>query len=151
AGSDTDIFARLVLSNGTLLGTSTILIDNSSGTLDANPSVSKSDGNQPATGQDWTIVWQRAFSSTDHDIRGAQVHWDGSITNMSFSIDASTSDDIRPAVSSVVDGTGTNRNYLVTYQRFYGPDNDIQGILLNSATALTGSTDLSVLEGAAIF
>ena len=151
AGSDTDIFARLVLSNATLLGTSTILVDNSGSTLDANPSVSKSDGNQPATGQDWTIVWQREFSSSDHDIRGAQIHWDGTITNASFSIDASTSDDTHPAVSSVVDGSGTNRNYLVTYQRFYGPDNDIQGILLNSATALTGSTDLTVLEGAAIF
>jgi len=40
---------------------------------------------------------------------------------------------------------------MVTYQRFYGPDNDIQGIMFNSATALTSSTDLTVLEGVAIF
>jgi hypothetical protein len=155
AGSDTDIFARLVLSNATLLGTSTIFVENSSSTLDANPSVSKSDGNQPATGQDWTIVFQREFSSTDHDIRGAQIHWDGTPNgpsfNFSYSIDASTSDDTHPAVSSVVDGTGVHRNYMVTYQRFYGPDNDIQGIMGNSTSTISGSFDLSVLEGAAIF
>ncbi len=145
AGSDTDIFARLVLSNATLLGTSTILVDNSSSTLDANPSVSRSDGNQPATGQDWTIVWQREFSSTDHDIRGVQIHWDGTITNASFSIDASTSDDTTPAVSSVVDGSGTNRDYVVVYKRDFTTDHDIMGVLLNSATSLA-SADLSSVE-----
>jgi hypothetical protein len=147
AGSDTDIFARLVLANGTLLGTSTILIDNSSSTLDANPSVSRSDGNQPATGQDWTIVWQREFSSTDHDIRGAQIHWDGTITNASFSIDFSTNDDTTPAVSSVVDGTGTNRNYVVVYAQDFTTDHDIMGVLFNSATQLSSVSDLSIVEG----
>jgi hypothetical protein len=145
AGSDDDIFARLVLSNSTLLGTSTILIDNSSSTLDTNPSVSRSDGNAPATGQDWTIVWQREFNPSDHDIRGAQVHWDGTITNASFSIDFSANDDTRPQVSSVLDGSGTSRNYLVVYERFIGPDHDIEGALLNSATVLRFD-DLSAVE-----
>ena len=147
AGSDTDIFARLVLANSTLLGTSTILVDNSSSTLDENPSVSRSDGNQPANGQDWSIVWQRQFSSTDHDIRGAQIHWDGTITNASFSIDASTSDDTAPAVSSVVDGNGNNRNYVVVFKRDFSTDHDIMGVLLNSATLLTATNDLSIVEG----
>jgi hypothetical protein len=146
AVADTDIFARLVRSDSTLLGTSTIFIDDTVGTIDELPSVSRSDGNPPNTGQDWTIVWQRRTASGQHDIRGAQVHWDGVITHGSFSIDASAADDELPSVSSVVDGTGASRNYLVVYQRFIGPDHDIQSSLVNGASVLA-TADLSASDG----
>jgi hypothetical protein len=145
AGTDDDIFARLVASDSTLLGTNTILIDNSTGTLDENPSVSRCDGRDPFLGQDWTIVWQREYSPTDHDILGAQVHWDGTITNPSFYIDFSSNDDQHPQVSSVVDAGGVSRNYMVVWQRFIGPDNDIEGALLNGTT-LIREDDLSEVE-----
>ena len=147
SSTDHDIFARLVLSNSTLLGTSTIFVDNTSGTLDEHPAVSKSDGSAPFTTQEWSIVWQRQFSPTDHDIRGAQIHWDGTITNASFSIDFSGSDDTLPTVSSEVDGASGTRNYLAAWQRQFSPDKDIEGAALNGA-ALLGEADISVLEGA---
>jgi hypothetical protein len=143
---DSDIFARLVRSDSTLLGTSTIFIDNTVGTLDELPSVSRSDGNPPDTGQDWTIVWQRLTGGVEHDIRGAQVHWDGVITHASFSIDAAPADDQLPSVSSVVDGSGASRNCLVVYQRFFGPDHDVQSSLLNGASVLA-TADLSNADG----
>jgi hypothetical protein len=143
-GLDSDIFAQLVTPTSALFGP-LLPIDVSPGTLDENPSVSRSDGNPPALGQCWTIVWNRQFAPNDHDIRGAQVTSGGGIKHPSFSIDFTNSDDVLPSASSVIDGPGLDRNYLVVYQRFIGPDNDIQGTLLN-ATSVLNTADLSSLN-----
>jgi hypothetical protein len=149
SSGDHDIFARLVLSNATLLGTSTILIANTAGTLDEHPIVSKSDGNPPFATQDWTIVWQRLFSPTNHDIYGAQLRWDGFMTNPAFQINVSGTDDTHPTVSSILDdptGTATARNYLVAHERLETGFTDIVMTLCNSNIPFD-DVDLELLEG----
>jgi hypothetical protein len=143
-GLESDIFAQLVTPTSALFGP-LLPIDVSPGTLDENPSVSRSDGKPPTLGQCWTIVWNRQFAPNDHDIRGAQVSSGGGIKHPSFSIDFTSFDDVLPSASSVIDGPGLDRNYLVVYQRFIGPDNDIQGTLLN-ATSVLNTADLSSLN-----
>jgi hypothetical protein len=135
--SDHDIHAQLVLSNSTLLAPSTIFIDNTAGTLDTNPSISKSDNSV-----DWSIVWQRAATSTNHDIYGARLQWDGTITTPSFAIDASSFDDTHPAVSSPLDGS---LDCLVAYQRDFLTDHDIMGRVMSGTTTIY-FVDLSSLE-----
>jgi hypothetical protein len=137
SASDHDIHAQLVLSNSTLLSPSMILIDNTSGTIDTNPSISKSDNSV-----EWTIVWQRAFTPTNHDIYGAQLRWDGTITTPSFAIDTSSFDDTHPAVSSPLDGS---LDCLVVYQRDFLTDHDIMGRVMSGTTTIYFD-DLSSLE-----
>jgi hypothetical protein len=128
------------------------LVDNTGGTFDTHPSISKSDGASPFTTQEWNIVWQRTFSPTDEDIRGAQIHWDGSVTTPSFSVDCSELNDELPTASSLLDVTslGGPRPYLVAYQR--GPavgSHDIQATVLIGSGFVT-SANLSALEGVAL-
>jgi len=143
-----DVFARVVdAATGTPLGTK-ITIDNSVATLDQHPTVSKCDGRAPDTLQDWTIVWDRQVAVGDHDIYGAQVHWNGAITEAAFAITFGSTDDTYPQVSSPLDGSST-RNYMVVFQRDTGSgSHDIQGVVLNGPFFLT-QADLSTLEGAA--
>ena len=84
-----------------------ITIDNSAATLDQHPTVSKCNGRAPDTLQDWTIVWDRQVGAADHDIYGAQVHWDGTITQTTYAITFGASDDTWPQVSSPLDGSST--------------------------------------------
>ena len=124
--SDHDVHAQLVNATSTLFG-AVMLIDNSGSTLDRFPSVSKTDGNPPATTQEWTIVWQRQFSPSDQDIRGAQIHWDGTVTHPSFSIDFSNANHEQPTVSSLLDAVSGTRDYLVAYEA----GGDIRARVLN--------------------
>jgi len=145
SSSDHDVHAQLVDANSTLFG-GIILIDNSAGTFDRFPSVSKTDGNPPATTQEWTIVWQRQFNATDEDIRGAQIHWNGTVTHPSFSIDFSSANHEQPTVSSLLDavaGTGT-RDYLVAYEAGLGSNRDIRGRVLNG-TAVQDTENLTAM------
>jgi hypothetical protein len=148
-GIDADIFARIVRADGTLVGTSTILVDNSGITLDENPSISKSNGTSvPTLTQDWTIVWQRSAGPNNHDIRGAQLDWSGTIYVPSFSIDSSANDDTLPSVSSLVDAGFPSHNYMVIYMRLFcgGCSNtsSVIGTLLNESTVIA-SADLLIL------
>jgi hypothetical protein len=149
AATDHDIYARLVSSGSVLQGTGPIFVDFS--TQDDNrPTISKCDGQAPFTfaNQRWTIVWDRVFVSTDHDIYGSQYLWDGSLVNGTFLIDFSGSDDMFAMASSLLDGTGTGeRDYLVVYQRDLLSDHNIRGQVLNG-TASLASGDISALEGA---
>jgi hypothetical protein len=148
--SDTDIFARIVRTDSTLVGTSTIVIDNSSNTLDEYPSISKSNGSSvPGLTQDWTIVWQRSAGPGNHDIRGAQVDWSGTVYVPSFSIDSSANDDTLPSVSTLVDPGFPSHSYLVTYLRDLCPgckgfSSTVMGAFMNESTMMT-SADLLVL------
>jgi hypothetical protein len=146
--TDHDINARLVDgATGTPLGT-TILLDNSTATLDQHPTVSKCNGRAPDTLQDWTIVWDREVGAGDHDIYGAQVHWDGTITNPTYAITFGASDDTYPQVSSPLDGSGP-RDYMVVFQRDTGSgSHDIQAAVFNGPFFVT-QADLSTLEGTA--
>jgi len=136
-GVDHDVHARLVTNASTLLGTGEILIDNSGGSYDAVPTVSKSNGISPASTQEWNIVWQRRFNANDWDIRGAQVHWNGTITQATFSVDFSGRNDLAPKASSPLDPIEGPRTYLVVYQGLDGADWDIYGRALKGATTVS--------------
>jgi hypothetical protein len=136
--TDRDIHARCVSQTGTLIGTGTILIDNSSSTIDTVPSIAKGTG-----GIEWGVAWQRQFTLGDEDIRGAVMNWDGTINVASFSLDFSGSDDRVPDVST----RNSAGQYLVTYQRDFG-DHDIEARLMNGSTSVD-SVSLTGLEDAA--
>lgn len=115
--TDHDIHARLVDTTGGLVGLNTITVDNTSGTLDRFPSISKSNGLPPDATQDWTIVWQHHYAAGDEDVYGAQIHWDGGITNSTFVIEGSTVNALNPRVSSITDWGAGARRYMVAWQR----------------------------------
>jgi hypothetical protein len=144
-GADSEIWARLVSTTDDLPGPVLLLDDDSSGTLDEYPSVSRSCGNPPKLAQAWTVVWSRKSAAGDHDIRGTQITSDGGVRYGSFPIDSSSFDDTLPGVSSIVDGPVADRNYVVVYQRLIGPDSDIQGTLMNGMSVVN-TTDLSSLN-----
>jgi hypothetical protein len=145
ATGDDDIHYQLVDSTGALVLGSTQYIDNSGGTLDYSPSVSKCDGKDPFATQEWNIAWTRQYSPSDHDIYGAQVHWDGSITTPSFAIDASTNDDYFSVASSLHDGASGPRNWMVAFNEVVGSDWDVLAYGLNGSSAFAFAT-LSGLE-----
>lgn len=144
--NDRDVHARLVKTDGTLLGAGTILLDNSAGTLDTVPDISKSDGAPPFVTQEWNVVWQRRFAVGDEDIYGAQVHWNGVITTPTFAIDTSSNDDTNPTVTPLLEEPAGTRDYLVVWERDFTTDHDIVGRAFNAATMLD-YINLSVAEG----
>jgi hypothetical protein len=138
------IEAQLVNPNGTLAGAA-FPIDGSSA-INSVPRVSKSDGQAPLASMAWTIVWQRQFNPTDHDIWAAQVNKTGAVTLPPFPIDGGGADDTNPAVSSVVGGQGTApREYLVTFERNIAGRHDIIGAL-RQGIAVINEQDLTSLE-----
>jgi len=124
--ADHDIHGRLVAGTATTSG-GTIFIDNSGASVDDRPAISNSCG---GTGL-WMIAWDRAFTPTDHDIRGATVDFDGTITSPSFSIDGSGVDNTFASASSLV-GTDT---FLVAYNE--GPS-QIYSVFVDGATVAAG-------------
>ena len=142
---DHDIHARLVTPAATNVG-STILIDNSSNTYDAQPRISKANGQAPFATSDWTIVWSHQFSTTDHDIYASRVRWDGLVTATTFSVDSSTADDFDMTVSSEQNDSAGLRSYMVCSQRFVGADWDIMGWVLSGTSATISAINLSGLE-----
>jgi hypothetical protein len=117
-GVDHDIQGQLITSNGLVLLGGFIDVDSTSGSYDKLPNVSNSDGVPPAGTQEWNIVWQRQYSTTDWDIRGAQVHWSGVITAPSFSLDFSALDDRFPSASSpLLPPASGPRTWMAAYRR----------------------------------
>jgi hypothetical protein len=148
SATDTDIHANLIDFSGGIAFPGLILVDNSFDTLDRFVSVSPATGNGTPGLRDWTIVWQREYSTNDQDIRGAQIHWDGAITTPSFSIDNSVSNDWVPSVSTVLNGTSGPLRYAVAFERHdANGDADIQVDVLAGGAVQLG-VDLNVLEGA---
>jgi hypothetical protein len=139
SAADHDVHAVLV---SPVNAVSPILyVDNTSATLDTNPAISKSDGLPPFASQEWTIAWERLAAPGDHDILGAQVHWDGTLTHTTFPMMTTPADETAPRVSSLLDGGAAPRPYMVVCQMLYGPgDHDIQG------GAFTGTVASSVVN-----
>ncbi|MBK7642294.1 MAG: hypothetical protein IPJ19_04480 [Planctomycetes bacterium] len=115
ASGDRDIYGRLIASDGTLMGSTMVTIENSGGTFDQEPVISKTDGGAPSSGQDWTIVWSRTTGLIGFDLFGARVHWDGVITNPTFPIDTTSAITFSPSVSSPLDDA--TRTVLLSYTR----------------------------------
>jgi len=148
SSTDHDIHAAVVTSAGVV--SPTIYVENSSGTLDTNPSISKSDGSPPFVSQEWNVVWQRLFIAGDHDVFGAQIHWDGGITTPTFGVFTSGADETSPRVSSLLDGGNSARPYLVVCQQETPSlDHDILGGLVVGWSSLD-TKDLTLLDGAGV-
>ncbi len=116
----------------------------------ANASVSKCCG--PETGvQQWVVVWDQGTGFTDRDIHGALVAADGTIVAQDITVDATTSNDTQPQVSSKTDFVSGVDRWMVVWQRTIpgsviavGHD-DIYGAVFQDATNATGSTNLTQL------
>ena len=141
SASDHDVHARLVTGGGLLVGPGTILIDNSGATHDSHPAISKSNGHPPFSTQEWTIVWQRYSNLLQHhQVFGAQVHWDGTLTHGTYPIDATSDVVSRPRVSSLLDGDGVTRPYMVVCQfENLSGDTDVIGMVFEGTTFRTGT------------
>jgi hypothetical protein len=129
------------------LGAGSILVDNTLGTLDQVPMLSKSDGLPPAATQEWTIVWQRHASPGNEDVYGAQIHRDGGITEPTFPIEISASNALNPRVSSIVDTGLSARRYLVAWQRVVSPTDYAISLSLRAGPYQFAAGDLSTLQG----
>jgi len=141
---DHDIYARLVDTSGSTHGN--ILLIDVSTAHELAPAVSNSNGTR-----EWTIAYEREDTPSDHDIRAAQVFWDGTISTPNFSVNSSAADDRSPSVSSGLDGLVGPRPYVVAFVRDHGNDRDIVGRALAGANALSVTTNLTVLLGTTSF
>jgi hypothetical protein len=135
SATDHDVHAQMVQSNGTLLGPGTILVDNS-GAYDSAPQISK--GNQ---GRNWLIAWQRTITALDHDIYAARLQWNGLITQVTFPIAATASDDTNPCPSTPLN---LEDRYMVVFERLVGAQHDIE------ATGVFGTTIVGTFNVAAV-
>jgi hypothetical protein len=115
SATDTDIHGRLVTSSGTATSGSVIFVDDSAGTLDSRPSISKTDGNAPFATQNWSVVWQHEASPTDDDVNGARIRWDGSITSPTFNVAGTAANERFPTASEPLDDVGQPRQWLAVY------------------------------------
>jgi hypothetical protein len=131
-----NIEVQIVSATGVVFGPTGSL--NATAGYDEYARISKSDGVrgifQP---WNWTAVWQRRYSTNDHDIWGAQIQFNGTPTGPAFPIDTSFNDDTLPAVSSIMDGPPTQdaRPYMVVYQRAF-TDSDIIASVMRGSTLL---------------
>jgi hypothetical protein len=123
-GSDTDILCQQVDQSGALLN-GIIYIDNSGGTLDRNPSISKS-----CLGAGYHhVVWHREVSPGDSDVYAAEVLWDGTVNIGSTAI--VTAGNTPAPACSPIDNSG---QWLLVYEYDFVSDHDIIGALMSGVT-----------------
>ncbi|MCY3003063.1 MAG: hypothetical protein NTV21_14770 [Planctomycetota bacterium] len=126
--SDHDIHGRIVQVDGSAGTLGTYYLDNSTGTLDAQPTISKS--NRADT---WNIVWQRDVFGQARHIFGTRIQWAGGTVAATYQISTGGQADSRPSASSSL--TGTHR-YLVAFDRDFTSDRDIILHLYDGTTLL---------------
>jgi hypothetical protein len=145
SASNSDIQARLVRPNGTLVGGGPILVSTSAAADDEGPRISAATGFAGINNRDWNVVWSRESSSLNHDLWGARIHSDGTITSAPFPIETASADAKSPAISSTSLGAA---HYLVTYSvlNVVTGDKHVFGKLLSGTTVLD-SKDLTALSG----
>jgi hypothetical protein len=143
SAADHDIHARLVDTDGvSQAAPGTLFIDNSGATVDAFPTISKTD-----RGSEWMVAWQRDVSGQPTSVRGARVQWNGVVTAASFPISNTSLNERRPSVSSSV---GTATNFVVACERDFVSDNDIVMYAV-SGSSVAYTYNLSGADGATWF
>jgi hypothetical protein len=120
SSTDTDIHYQLVRPDSTLLSSSTQYVDNTGATEDFTPEISKSNGIAPYATQRWNVTFNRIYTATDRDVRGAQIDWDGTLVTPSFSVDFSGEDHLYPVPSSPLDAPHGERDWACVYQADVG-------------------------------
>lgn len=146
SATDWDIHARFVTAQGTVAGTQTILVDNSIGTRDSFPSISKSNKTFYDESAAWTIAWHRELSTTNYDIWAAQVSWLGFVLNGPTRLTYEAGFEYYPRVSSPLE----DGRVLVVHGVDQGPDDDIHYALLNGTTRLSWGS-LTYLDSSAYY
>ncbi|MBL8861006.1 MAG: hypothetical protein JNK02_03260 [Planctomycetes bacterium] len=144
--NDWDVHARLIDGQGNSVG-GTIFLENS-GASDWRPSVSKTNGRPPYATQNWNVVWMRDTTPTNLDVLGAQVRWDGAVTNPATVLAGSVWNESYPSASSPLDAASGPRPWMVAFQRFV-ISSDIVTLVCEGTTVLADA-NLSALEGAYI-
>jgi hypothetical protein len=131
SGGDHNIIGALVSPAGFVLG-NYVNIDDSAND-DRVPRVA-------FDGMNYLVVYERAVSSSNHNIIGARVSPAGTVLGGSpFAIDDSPNDDINPSVA--FDGM----NYLVVYEEVSGPtDHDIIGARVSPAGTVLGGSPFAI-------
>lgn len=142
--NDWDIHARLVTAQGTLVGSQTLMIDNSGLTRDSMPSISKSNG-LLGGGAAWTITWQREVSATSHHVYAARVSWDGIMLNGPTQLTTGTSFHSFPRVSSP-----QNDGRVLIVFAIEGTDDDLYYLLVNGTTYQAAGSLSAMDAGATI-
>lgn len=128
SSTDRDVHGRLVFTNGTLSGSSEMLLDNSGATLDEHPRLSNSCGTNAFPM--WTIVFQRAIAPTDRDVLGIGLGRSGAVLFPTFAIANGPQDTTAPAVSTSTDPVnGTSYTLCVFEQDAAGQRNVVGDVL----------------------
>lgn len=119
---------RFVANSGAVIGSQFVV--HSSTVDDIRPDVGGNSGPPPCY---FTVVWEHAFSATDHDIYARQVEATGALrgTSQTF-VQTNTANQSWPAISNSCGGgnAGTQRFAIVYQQAFGAFDNDVYGALL---------------------
>jgi len=137
-GSDEDIHYRYVSPAGALVGPGTGVIDNSAGTIDRHPRISKSCGPSGIH----HVVWERELGPSDHDVYAAELDYQGTVTIASTPVVTGGDNDTAPAASTCLDASG---QWLLVYEHDYGTDRDIYALLMTGVITSDG-IDLSDFE-----
>ncbi len=146
--TDHDIHVRLVDPYGVLFGADTLHLEDSLGTLDTMPEISKDDGQPPAASQAWTVVWERQAAPGNSDVYGAQIARDGWVQTPTFPIEASAENALNPRVSPILDMSfsGT-RHYLVAWQKVVNVSDWAIHLVEMGGSSQYIHADLNDLEG----
>lgn len=123
-----NVQGRLLANSGIVLGNQFVV--HSSTVDDIRPDVGGNSGPPPCY---FTVVWEHAFSATDHDIYARQVEATGALRGTSpIYVQTNTANQSWPAISNSCGGgnAGTQRFAIVYQQAFSAFDNDVYGALL---------------------
>jgi hypothetical protein len=141
SNTDRDILYRLVNPDGFGEGTGFSALDNSGSTLDAVPSISKTNN-----GGKWNVAYERVWVQNntllEADIRGGRINFDGTLTGPAFPVDGSPVHTRHPSASSCLNGTD---QWAIAYERDLGTDWDIGVIYMNGENA-TENANLTGFE-----
>ena len=132
-GADWDIYARLVAADGVPLGTHFGIAWENSNQRTAPDVAYNTNANE------YLVVWEYAFSATDHDIYARRVGSDGALLGGEIGIAITTATEGLPAVVY----NPTANEYLVRWRRVEGSDEFAHGNIyaqrVNAAGALVGA------------
>jgi hypothetical protein len=94
-GGQHNIYGRRITAGGTLLGEFLVFSDTIYGRDSLQPSVAYDSAHDR-----YLVVWSYAYSSTDHDIYGRYIPWDGPSPSLPyFGIDATSDNSDKPRVA----------------------------------------------------
>ena len=147
---DRDVHARVIRSDGSAVGTSDILLDNSSLDYSA-PHCSKHNRTVDNGSSAWSVVAERSGAGSVQGVWAAQISWTGQIEHEFFQVASSTFDDSSPRVSSPLEVAG-DPFYAVSWERQFPGDRDIYAATITD-TSIPNVQNLSAggLAGLTIF